>query len=332
MTTSIRAPRVLIAVLTYQRADDLRELLPELVDQITALPGQTAGASPRGEILVVDNDPAGGARDLVGEFGEGGLVRYAHEATPGIAAARNLALTEASTFDLLVFIDDDERPSAHWLALLLETYRTSHPAAVVGPVVSRYDTEPSEWIRAGRFFDRRRMPTGTRVSLAATNNLLLDVEQVRGLGVRFDERFGLSGGSDSLFTRQLHARGGSMVWCDDAVVIDVVPAERLTRDWVLRRAFRIGNTWSRIHLDGTQSLHRLTVRASLVVRGLARLVGGSARFCVGLLTGQIGQRAKGLRTAARGAGMLTGSVGTVYSEYQRSMPDPAPDASMSHPS
>jgi len=332
MSLSGTVPRVLIAVVTHQRTDDLRELLPELVDQLATLPSQSAEDSAPGEVVVVDGDPQGGARDIVEQFEAGGLVRYAHEATPGTAAARNLALARASSFDLLIFIDDDKRPTAHWLTLLLETYQASRPTAVAGPVVSRYDTEPSEWIRAGRFFERRRLPTGTRVSLAATSNLLLDVEQVRRLGVRFDERFEPSDGSDSLFTRQLHERGGSMVWCDEAVVIDVVPAERLTRDWVLRRAFRVGNTCSRVHLDGTRSVQRVTVGASLVLRGLARVGGGGARFGFGLLTGQVTQRARGLRTAARGAGMLTGSAGSICRDYQREMPEPVPDTPVNHPS
>lgn len=312
------APRVLIAVLTYQRPADLRELLPALIDQIGTLsePGESIGL-PEVQILVVDNDPDGGARELVEGFAASGPVRYAHEATPGIAAARNLALDEAGDFDILIFIDDDERPTARWLSFLLSVYAARRPAAVVGPVVSRWDTEPSDWVRAGRFFERRRMRTGTAVSLAATNNLLLDLDQIRRLGVRFDARFGLSGGSDSLFTRQLHERGGTMLWCDEAVVIDVVPAERLTADWVLRRAFRIGNTWSRIHLDGTMPMKRVAVRGALVFRGLARVVGGIVRFLAGVLTGQLGQRARGLRTAARGAGMLAGSAGSVYSEYSR---------------
>ncbi|TFB51750.1 glycosyltransferase [Cryobacterium tagatosivorans] len=304
-------PRILIAVLTFRRPLDLEELLPALVDQ-------AAGVGPEAHILVVDNDPDAGARGLVRELGRFDPVAYVHEPEPGIAAARNRALAEASAYDLLVFIDDDERPTDAWLAALLATYDSSRPAAVVGPVLSRYDTEPDLWIRAGRFFERRRHTTGTRVPLAATNNLLLDLEQVRALGVTFDERFGLSGGSDSLFTRQLHARGGEMIWCDEAVVIDVVPAVRLTRQWVLRRAFRMGNTWSRIALEDTESARRALVRISLLTRGSARVLGGTARYAAGVLTGQLGARARGLRTAARGAGMLTGSVGSVYSEYRRS--------------
>ena len=84
------------------------------------------------------------------------------------------------------------------------------------------------------------------MEVAATNNLLLDLGRIRALGLEFDERFGLSGGSDTLFTRPLVARGGRMVWCDEAMVVDNVPAGRLTRDWVLRRALRSGNSASRV--------------------------------------------------------------------------------------
>ncbi|WP_104198995.1 glycosyltransferase family 2 protein [Cryobacterium sp. Y29] len=313
-------PRVVIAVLTYRRPADLEELLPELLDQAGMVLAPV-------EIIVIDNDPDAGARTLVTdtrwvEAGEpastgGTPIRYAHEPTPGIASARNRALQEGQGADLLIFIDDDERPSSHWLVQLLDTYSTYRPAAVVGPVLSQYDIEPDQWIRAGGFFERRRFTTGTPVSLAATNNLLLDLAQVRRLELSFDERFGLSGGSDSLFTRQLHQRGGQMIWCDEAIVIDIVPADRLTREWVLQRAFRMGNTWSRINLDDTDRAKRVLVRMSLQARGAARLCGGIVRYIAGSLVGQVPLRARGLRTAARGAGMLAGSVGSVYHEYKR---------------
>ena len=312
---STTGPCVVIAVLTYRRPADLEELLPELLDQVGTVLVPV-------EIVVVDNDPDAGARALVTETawletGEPAPIRYVHEPTPGIAPARNRALAEGRDADLLIFIDDDERPSRHWLVQLLDTYSTYRPAAVVGPVLSRYDIEPDQWIRGGGFFDRRRYTTGTPVSLAATNNLLLDLAQVRRLKLSFDERFGLSGGSDSLFTRQLHQRGGQIIWCDEAIVIDVVPADRLTREWVLQRAFRMGNTWSRINLDDTEDGKRILVRLNLQARGVLRVCGGILRYLAGSLIGQVPLRARGLRTAARGAGMLTGSVGSVYHEYKR---------------
>lgn len=300
---------VAVCVLTYRRPDDLGQLLPMLLRQL-------AGPGFAATVIVVDNDPAGSAADIATTFGE--TVRYVHEPAPGIAAARNRALDEAATEDLLVFLDDDERPGEDWLGLMVETYLRYRPVGVVGPVISEYDVEPDAWVRAGRFFDRLRRPTGSRVDVAATNNLLLDVAVLRRTGVRFDVRFGLSGGSDTLFTRSLTAAAGPLVWCDEAVVVDRVPVARVTRSWVLRRAFRSGNSWSRttVELAGSGA-DRLRRRAQLAGVAAVRLAGGGARWLLGTLTGSLSLQARGARTLARGAGMAAGVVGYTYSEYRR---------------
>ena len=303
---------VLVAVLTYQRPDDLVELLPLLLDQ----------ARPGVDLLVVDNDPAGAAASTVASFAG---VRYVHEPRPGIAAARNRALTEGDGHDLLVFIDDDERPSEGWLAALLLTFDAHAASGVVGPVISAFAAPLDPWVAAGGFFTRRRMPTGSPVTVAATNNLLLDLKAVRAAGVRFDERLGLSGGSDTLFTRQLVDRAGPLVWCDEAVVTDVVPAGRTTRDWVVRRQFRSGNSWSRTALMLTDSgVQRFRLRLSLTAKGGVRLIGGPASWLLGALTGDVRRRAVGVKATARGLGMLVGAYGFSYIEYRR--PVPAADA------
>lgn len=307
---SVVIQSVVIAVLTYKRPEDIGVALPRLLEQ-------AASATMDCSVLVIDNDPSGSARSMVESFNATNLF-YANETHPGIAAARNRALTESADRDLLVFIDDDEVPVENWLNLLLAQYATTRPAAVAGPVISEYEQEPSAWIAAGEFFKRRRMPSGTPLTVAATNNLLLDLRQVRALGLEFDERFGLSGGSDTLFTRLLLQRGGAMVWCDEAVVIDRVPSSRLTRDWVLRRSLRSGNSWSRVALELAQGpSDELRTRTVLSARGGVRLAGGLARYGLGVVTRQPRHRAKGLRTTARGAGMMSGALGYVYSEYQR---------------
>ncbi len=308
-------PEVVVAVLTYRRPTDLAALLPDLVDQACSV-----GADCR--LLVVDNDTTGSARALVQGWADathGVRVDYAHEPRPGIAAARNRALDEAGTAELLVFIDDDERPAAGWLAALLDVRSATGATGVVGPVVSEFAVAPGPWLTAGRFFDRHRWATGTRLEVAATNNLLLDLHQVRRLGLRFDERFGLTGGSDTLFTRQLVQRGGVLVWCDEALVVDRVPAERLTRRWVLQRAYRSGNSWAltTLVLAGT---HRgaLGHRLALVREGLVRALGGGAEAMLGGLLGNPAHSARGRRTLARGTGMLAGATGRTYAEYARS--------------
>lgn len=307
--TATASLRVAIAVLTYRRPDDLAELTPMLL-------GQAQACSDTVRILVIDNNPEASASPQCAEYAPHG-IRYLHEPEPGISAARNRALDAAQADDVLVFIDDDERPTPGWLERLLDIYRPTRPAGVVGPVISQYAEEPGEFIDAGRFFERRRLPTGTPVTVAATNNLLLDLRQVGEL--RFDQSLGISGGSDTLFTRQLVQRGGRLVWCDEAIVYDIVPPTRLTRDWVLRRAYRSGNSWSRTSLLlASTPLQRATTRLRLTVEGLARLASGGSLRVAGVLARAERLQARGLRRLRRGGGMLSGAWGHVYSEYRRS--------------
>jgi glycosyltransferase involved in cell wall biosynthesis len=305
-----QVPSVVIAMLTYRRPDDLRAAIPALLDQIRTVEANVT-------VMVVDNDPDGGAMAIAQELADPD-VRFVHEPTPGIAAARNRALDESDGNDVLIFIDDDERPEPGWLTNLFATWQRTGAAAVVGPVVSSFEEEPNEYITAGGFFVRRRMPTGTPIDVAATNNLLLDMAQLELSKVRFDERFSASGGSDTLFTREIHRHGGRMVWCDEAIVVDVVPANRSNRSWVLRRALRTGNSWSRtsVALETTPS-SRMLRRFELTLEGLARVVGGGGRLVIGEITRSIRHRARGARTLARGVGMTTGAWGLTYVEYRR---------------
>ncbi|WP_237558560.1 glycosyltransferase family 2 protein [Cellulomonas carbonis] len=298
---------VTVAVLTYRRPEDLTAVLPQLLDQ---LPDALA------EVLVVDNDPDASGRPTVLAVPDA-RVRYVHEPVPGIAAARNRALAESSA-DVLVFIDDDERPSPGWLDALLRVHAAEGSAAVVGPVVSEFEVEPEPWIRDGGFFERRRPPTGAVVEAAATNNLLLDMRVVRRLGLTFDERFGLTGGSDTLFTRRLTRAGERIVWCAEAPVVDVVPRQRLTRRWVLQKALRSGNSWSRTSLELADGpVERSGERVRLALRGAVRVGGGAARLVLGAVTRDRAHRARGARTLARGLGLASGAFGYVYVEYRR---------------
>lgn len=301
-------PSLVVAVLTFRRNDELRGLLPVLLEQAAAL-GPDAG------VLIVDNDPAGGARELVEGWGSP-ILRYAHESTPGIAAGRNRALDEA-TEDLLVFVDDDEMPQPGWLAALVAAFEHYRPAAVVGPVVRTYEGQTHPWIEAGIFRERARHPTGTALPIGATNNLLLDLRVIRRLGLRFDADFGLTGGSDTLFTKQLTSAGEKLVWADDALVLDPVIAERASRRWVMQRTFRLGNTWARVHVLTAPGRGRLLTRVKLVLLGLARIAAGVGQGVAGVATGSMVRRASGVRLVMRGAGITAGAAGYRYVEYRR---------------
>jgi succinoglycan biosynthesis protein ExoM len=311
------AVRVTIAVPTFRRPEDLRALLPQLLAQAEAVTGRPGGEWAV-DVLVVDNDPAASGAAVVTELSCPAL-RYVTEPGPGIATVRNRAVQEAADARLLAFIDDDERPREHWLEALLGTWRATGAAVVSGRVLAEYAGELDPWIRAGEFFRRRSLPTGTAITTAAAGNLLLDLDQVRQLRVRFPTDLGLSGGEDTVFSRALVRAGGRMVWCDESVVVDQVPQARMTRRWVLTRAWSHGNASALTDLRlATGPGARARVRVRGLTGGLARVVGGVARWGLGVLTRSDRHQARGLRAALRGAGMLGAVCGVAYEEYARS--------------
>jgi glycosyltransferase involved in cell wall biosynthesis len=311
--TATDTVRVTIAVPTYRRPDDLRAALPLLLDQARRTDDRYIA-----DVLVVDNDPEGSGAAVVTELAAPDL-RYVAEPTPGIAAVRNRAIEEAAGSRLLAFIDDDERPMAGWLDALVATWEATAAAAVSGRILAEYAGELDPWIRAGGFFVRRSLPTGTEIDVAATGNLLLDLAQIRRFGVRFSSALGLGGGEDTLFSRTLTRAGGRLVWCDESVAVDRVPLSRMTRSWVLTRAWSHGNAdvLTRLRLtDGPWA--RLALRLRGTARGLLRVAAGAARWVWGASVRSDRHQARGLRALCRGAGMVGAACGVVFQEYARS--------------
>lgn len=308
--------RIRIAVATYHRPTDITRCLATTLPQVRAVNDLAEDLDV--SVLVIDNDPGGSAEAAVASFADES-VAYVVESTPGISAARNRALGESDGHDVLIYIDDDEEPLEGWLASLLRVYSDSGAAAVAGKVVSDLDDLHDPWIIEGGFFDRKLRQTGQILQAAATNNLLLDLRFVARHGLRFDDRYGLSGGGDTHFTRRLVAAGGTIVWCEEAVVIDHVPPSRMTREWVRKRARRMGNSDVVVDVDvasgGTQRLIR---RARGLARGGVRMGMGCLLFGAGLVTGSTRRKARATRLVERGRGMVGGALGSQQWEYSRS--------------
>jgi succinoglycan biosynthesis protein ExoM len=316
----IRVKHVSVSVLTFRRNDDLAALLPQLLEHIED--ARTAyGEEFSFEVLVVDNDPDGGAVAVTRPFDGTGLVRYVVEQQPGIAAARNRALDEARPDGIVVFIDDDERPSPGWLRLMLGTWREHRSAAVGGPVEAYFDGEIDPWIAAGGYFNRgfrSGFRTGSPVKVAPTGNILLDMARINAVSLRFDSSLGLSGGEDTLFTRQLVERGEQIIWCNEAEVKDPVPPARLTRRWVVSRVFFVSNSSINASLMlATSWFAAAKVRLRYGATGSARLVLGAGQTVAGTLGRDQRLQARGVGKAARGAGALAAVLGFRFEEYRR---------------
>lgn len=323
MVGEVRTVRLVVAVLTYRRPDRIAALVPVLVEQATGLTREFEAVEA--SVLVVDNDAAGaGAAAVLDAADRAGAdlswpVATVVEPEPGISAARNRALRESADRDLLVFVDDDEVPHEDWLLALYATYQQTGAAAVAGPVVSTYPVEPEPWVVAGGFYDRahrRAILTGTTIEVAATNNLLLDLRVVRRAGLAFDPALGLSGGEDTHFTSALSAAGGRIVWCAEAFVSDVVPADRLTRPYLLARSAGLANASARVALMLAPDLRRRTVvRVRILAAGLVRGAAGALQLATAW--GDVGMDARGRRALARSRGELLAVFGRVLLPYAR---------------
>ncbi len=196
-------------------------------------------------ITVIDNDESGSAQRIVADctshFPEM-TIRYFREPERNIAVARNRAV-ERSIGKFVAFIDDDEFPQQGWLELLYLNLKRYNAHGVLGPVCPHFDSTPPRWISASKICERRRFTTGTilnRPSLTRTGNVLFDRCVFEGEMAPFDPEFGLTGGEDVEFFRGKIASGFRFVWCDEAVVFESVPPERMTRAYHLRRALLRG--------------------------------------------------------------------------------------------
>jgi GT2 family glycosyltransferase len=110
-----------VAICTARRPQALNECLEHLAEEIAA--GR--------EILVVDNAPSSETEQVVQRFAG---VRYVPEPRPGLSTARNTAVQEAKG-DIVVFVDDDVRPTPGWIEPLLTAFESDGVAVACGLVL-----------------------------------------------------------------------------------------------------------------------------------------------------------------------------------------------------
>lgn len=261
---------VTVCLCTFRRESVTRTL--------ESLARQMLAPDRRFEVVVVDSDPAASARDRVA-LARSRLpipIRYAIALRPGVAEARNAAIREA-TGRWLAFIDDDEVAEPDWLAMLLRC-AVEHDAQVVfGAVHTHYPDGCPDWIRSGDLFGKPLPPTGTRVTHGPTCNALLARATLSGESQLFDAAYGATGGEDTEFFHRLSRRNVRMVTCHEAVVSETVEEHRLTRDYLLRKAVRVGETYFRIFF--AESGH--IARSALLARaGLQWLAATAIALCL----------------------------------------------------
>lgn len=160
-----------------------------------------------------------------------------------IATGRNLLL-DRSRHALLVLVDDDEYPTPSWLSALVDVRDDHHCGAVAGPIVPVFAPGTTHWVRSVDIHNARGLSRGDLIDFAASGNVLISKPDTHGL--RFDEDYGKSGGSDTEYFLRLQDAGVLLRWAPAAVVHEDIPAARSTVRYTLRRCLIQGRNYRRI--------------------------------------------------------------------------------------
>ena len=205
------------------------------------------------ECVVVDNNSTDDTAEAVARFAEEHpalQIRRVVETEPGVSHARNRGLREATT-ELIASIDDDERINPDFLAAYLHFFDT-HPEANIagGKIIAEYPSGRPAWM--SRWTERpianpmdygetvRPFPKG---ALPGGGNMAF--RRSVALCYGFDTQLGrvgdkLIGGEENDFFLRLVASGETLWYVPDAVMWHIIPAEKLTTEYLDRLSYHIG--------------------------------------------------------------------------------------------
>ncbi|MCH6258092.1 glycosyltransferase [Puniceicoccaceae bacterium K14] len=283
--------KVAICVATYNRPKMLRNLLNSLAEM----------AVPVGiylELRIVDNDSDGSSNVIVDEYCRTDHpfddIEYRIQDEQNIALARNTAIAIGPA-EAYVFVDDDEVVHTAWLLLLWGAYREYKVDAVFGPVYGICPDEAEEWVLRGNFFNKETPATGTELDWkeTRTSNTIVRGNWFHGKNaVRFDPRFGRSGGSDTMLFATMKNIGAKFVACQEAVVFEEVPVERANFKWLWNRWYRNGLVFDRVSKMVGENRFP-------VLRAAKRIVATVIKLAVAMPAAIVGKPEKALKALLR---------------------------------
>lgn len=225
-----------LLVCTYNRCEDLRELLE------TALAQETGGEFTY-EVLVVDNNSTDGTRAVVEEFIAAGHrnLRYLFEAEQGKSHALNTGLKAVRGWAYAITDDDFVLPK-DWVRGICGGFR-AHPEVsfVSGKVLPLWQTGPPAWLTqehwsAIAMADYGEEPFVTneehQVCLLACAFRLADVQAVGGYHVDLGPRKGRTGATEDLdLLKRLWKSGRTGLYLPHITFYHKATPDRLTKEY-----------------------------------------------------------------------------------------------------
>lgn len=266
---------IVIGIPTYKRSVLLKKLIrsifasdldKEFIDRV--------------DIIVVDNDELKTAEETVKslekEVPYQTSLNYYCNSNKGLSYVRNEILKQAYTFnpDFLVCIDDDEYTTKAWLNALTKTIINNTADIVVGPVVPEFEKDTPIYI--SKWFKREKYTNNTQLfNPIGSGNLILRTAFFKKNNISFDLRFNSTGAEDTFFSLQSIKNGARIFYSENALVHEYIPENRANINWLFKRYFRGGNTYTYILIIEKRYislLRKILVNICSLILGMILLV------------------------------------------------------------
>ncbi len=252
------------------------------------------------ELVAVDNSPEGSALDIFRMLDAEAPFpfRWAHAPKPGVAQARNVALTLARG-ELVAWLDDDEEAPPHWLATLIAVRKQTGAQSVFGPVSAEAPADAPNASFYEDLYSRRGPRRDGPLPHACGIGNSLQPRAMFEAPIAFDPRADQRGGEDDALFASWAEAGASFAWAAEAWVIEHLAPERTRLTHGLKRAFAYGQG----PCETAWELRNYAALARYMAAGAAQMLAfGSAAAIVALASKPVSLTL--LDRAARGAGKV----------------------------
>ena len=282
------ASRLTVAICTHNRG--------ELLEQSISAAAQECARTPGAQLLVVDNASTDDTAAILQRLRTNFEFESIYEPKQGLSHARNRALATAGT-GYTVFLDDDAIVQPGWGAALTKAIADDPKVVVVaGRVSLRFvGTPPPLWMqqssRCRALLSELDLGSGPRPlsddeSPVGANMAIETAAALAAGGFRAD--LGRSGRSlasmeEVDLVRRLRGSSRTGVWVPEAAVFHLVPASRVTRRFLLRRAYWQGRSTERLILrdnarDWPRALRKWAAALLTAAKAVQGRKGGPTRF------------------------------------------------------
>ena len=230
-----------IIVCTYNRKNLLAECIVEISKQVNEI-----GRS-RAEVIIVDNNCTDGTEKEIHTLSQQYPLSLIKETKQGLSHARNSgALASKGTY--LCYLDDDARPSPHYLKDVLQVIQDHSPDIFSGPIFPFYTSQKPFWFQDILEIRCHAQSSGFADCLISGGNYIIRADLLQGLGM-FSSEHGMIGktlrlGEDrellERYKRLIPSEKRRIYYSLECFVYHYVPPYKMTLRYFVRRAYEGG--------------------------------------------------------------------------------------------